>query len=730
MSDSHAPGVAPESRRSTARHGPAEVPSRHEPSAHRRADRLSEGVLLALAVFSPWALAGWPAWSVWTLNVGGYLLAGLLVAKGLIRWRTGYQPPRWTDGQPRWVGGALATLTTLVLLWSLVSALNACAVVEVATLQVMERGRFIPWLPHSFDAPSTWFHFWTALGLAGVFWAARDWITQLTRRERHVRREGGPAAGRPELAEAVWERRGPHYLPRRLRRLLWVLCVNGAVLALVGIAGTLRPSEFILGLFPHPTRQGGFFGPFWYRNNGAQYLNLLWPVGLALWHAEYLRAIESGRFLRRLTNSPVVVLVPCLLLMTAAPFVTTSRGGTLVSGLVMLACLPVLVVSAWRRGWQWGLPVALVPAGALIGLVVAWTPLTSRFLNEFRVLETGAAGGLRDFTLRCVFTLPPGIGRRPANLLGLSDSARVFAQSSNTVMLRLHGEGRVAVRLMLDAPDRVLELTGTNAALHRSGQLTEIIYTQAGTDAAVYVNGEPVKLASRAGKGGFLWPERFAARYAWAGRGDGADLMRGRIQTIAVLDRALTAEEVAALALRPAPSDEAEAPGADTGEAWARLDPRPLLNIRWGEFSPARWKAGGLGGRSIIYEDVRQMLERYPPWLGAGPGTFANLYKVHLGDPTATDAWYVHDDYLETRFTYGRLGAWLVYLLLAATVMPVLLPGGLRLPRYFTLCLLTGLGGALVHARFDFVFQTHALLFLAVLLCSVLSVTTLRKAGS
>ncbi len=686
--------------------------------------------MLGLAVFSPWALAGWPAWSVWTMNAGGYLLGGLLVAKGLIRRHTGYQPPRWTAGQPRWVGGMLATLTATVLLWSLVSALNARAEVEPAALRVVERERFIPWLPHSFDAPSTWFHFWTALGLAGVFWAARDWVTQLTRRERHVRREGVSAGGGPDPAEAVWERRGPHYLPRRPRRLLWVLCVNGAVLALVGVAGTLRPSETLLGLFPHPTRQDGFFGPFWYRNNGAQYLNLLWPMGLALWHAEYLRAIESGRFLRRLTNSPMVVLVPCLLLMTAAPFVTTSRGGTLVSGLVMLACLPVLVVSAWRRGWQWGLPVALVPAGALIGLIVAWTPLTHRFLNEFRVLETGAPAGLRDFTLRCVFTLPPGAGRRPVNLLGLSDSARVFAQSSNTVMLRLQGEGRVAVRLMLDAPDRVLELTGTNAALGRPGRTVEIIYTQRGTDAAVYVNGEPVKLASRAGKGGFLWPERFASRHAWAGRGDGADLIRGRIRTIAVLDRALSAEEVAALALRPAAAAGSDDPPADTSGAWARSDPRPLLNIRWGDFSPARWKAGGLGGRTSIYEEVRQMLGRYPTWLGAGPGTFANLYKVHLGDPAATDAWYAHNDYLETRFTYGRLGALLVYLLLGAAVVPVLLPGGLRLPRYFTLCLLMGLGGALVHARFDFVFQTHALLFLAVLLCSILSVSTLRNAGS
>lgn len=710
---------------------PATSPApRHEPAAHRQADRLSEWLLLGMAVFSPWALAGWPAWSVWTLNVGGYLLWGLLAVKAVIRRRTGYHPVRWNAGQPRWTVAALAVLTALVLLWNLVSALNARAGVDLQALRVVERPGFIPWLPHSFDAPSTWFHFWTALGLAGVFWGARDWLTQLTRRERHVHRGHDAPAADTEPAEALLERRGPHYLPRRLRRLLWVLCVNGALLALVGVAGTLRPSENILGIFPHPTRRGGFFGPFWYRNNGAQYLNLLWPVCLALWHAAYLRAVDSGNFLRRLTNSPALVLVPCLVFMTAGPFVTTSRGGTLISALVMLACLPVLVLSAWRRGWQWGLPVALVPAGALAGLVLAWAPLAERFLYETRVLATGANAGLREFTLRCVFTLPPNLRRGPVNLLGLSDSAAVFAQSSNTVMLRLLGEGRVGVRVLLDAPDRALELSGTNAALTHPNQPVEIIYTQAGSEAAVYVNGQPVKLASRAGRGGFVWPERFASRHAWAGRGDGADLIRGRIRAATVLPRALTPEEVAALAPAAGTRAAGEKAPSDTSDAWARLEPKPLLHVTWGDLSPTRLVAGGFGGRTPIYEDVRRMLAQYPGWFGAGPGTFANLYKVHVGDPQATDAWYAHNDFLETRFTYGRLGAALVYLLLAAAVLPVFLPGGLRPPRYFTFCLLVGLAGALLHARFDFVFQTHALLFLAVLLCSVLSVSTLRNAGT
>lgn len=661
------------------------------------------------------------------MNVGGYLLGALLAAKGLIRRRTGYRPLRWNATQPAWTGRLLAGLTALVLLWCLVSALNARATVDPVTLRLHERSDFVAWLPHSFDAPSTWFTFWTTLGLAGTFWAARDWLTQLTRRERHLLRQAreSTTASSASPTGEIPVCRGPHFLPQRLKRLLGVLCVNGALVALVGIAGTLRPSEYILGLFPHPTRQGGFFGPFWYRNNGAQYLNLLWPVCLALWHAVYLRAADSGHFLRRLSNSPALALVPCLGFMTAAPFVTTSRGGTLISLLVMAACLGVLLPGTWRHGWRWTLPLILVPAGAVGGLLLAWAPLAERFLNEFRVLATGAKAGFEAFTVRCVVTVPPDIGHRPVNLVVLSDSGRAYDLSTNFVMLRLQGTGRLAVRFRLDAPDRVLELTGTNAALAQAERAVELILVQEREQTRVYVDGAPVRLASRAGQGGFAWPERFASRYAWVGRGDGADIVRGRIRTVTILDRALTDEEVAAMA--------GAGPGASEGswnlfasDPWQRLTPAPLLNLQWGRLSPTRWIASGFGGRSSFYEDTRRMLAQYPAAFGSGPGTFANLYKVYLGDRNATDTWYVHNDHLETRLTFGWLGAVLVYLLGLAAVAPVLVPGGLRLPRYFTLCLLIALGGALLHARFDFVFQTHALLFLTVLLCSVLSVATLR----
>lgn len=679
-----------------------------------------------MVVFSPWALGGWPAWSVWTMNAAGYALWLLLIAKAGARRFGGYTPPCWGGKRPAWPGRVLAALTAALLLWSLVSAVNARAVVDLATLRLVERPGHIPWLPHSFDGNATWFHFWTCLGLAGVFWAARDWLTQLSAKERGRRPHAHSAIAAGHIGSAAGSRPAPHALPVRLERLLWVCCLNGAAVALAGIISVLDQPARVLWLADHPTRQAGFFGPFWYRNNGAQYLNLLWPVGLGLWHIHYLRAVNSGRPLHRLTTSPALVLLPCLALMMAGPFVATSRGGSLIAGAVLLACLPVLLASVWGRGWRVIAPLLLVPAGFGLGLAATWEPLANRLFREFRVFATGATAGLSEFTLRCAFIVPEPWGRRPVNVVGFSQSSQTFGDSSNTVLLRLLGEGVVGVRFAEPARERYWELRGTNLILTRPSRRVEVVLVQRHTNSTLYVDGAPVSLAGRLGKAGFTWPTRFAAQHLWIARGEGNPVIRRRIEAVTLLDRPLQAEEVKALCTTASAAVSAGR-GVESPDTWEQLDPRPLLSVRPNQLSPRLWGAAGFGGRTRYYEDTRRMLTRYPALWGAGPGTFASLYKVHLGDPRATDAWYVHDDYLETRFTYGWVGSVLVFLLLAAALVPAFCRGGLRLPWSLGACQLIGLGGCLVHAKFDFVFQTHPILFLAVLLCGVLSGSSLRR---
>src|SRR5436190_9740581 len=116
------------------------------PKAYRICDGVTEGVLYAMIVFGPWAFGTTEPWSIWTMNVGGYFLGLLLVAKWLIRWRSGYRPVRWGEAvnpearsregglqvegtsEPNRRGLetiALATLTVTVLAYCFISAVNA-----------------------------------------------------------------------------------------------------------------------------------------------------------------------------------------------------------------------------------------------------------------------------------------------------------------------------------------------------------------------------------------------------------------------------------------------------------------------------------------------------------------------------------------------------------------------------------------------------------------------------
>ena len=176
-------------------------------------------------------------WAIWTMTMTGWLLGLLLVGKWAIGWRTGYQPVRWDNVLPaanhgvsaripRGLTIVLAVLTVLILAYCLVSAWNARASYDPVR-RAFTYHECLRWLPHSYDRTSSWFVFAQLLGLAGFFWALRDWLLGLSSGER-----------RAVLGEAD-QPRPEGGLPVRVKRLLWVLCGQGAVLALVAILNRL-----------------------------------------------------------------------------------------------------------------------------------------------------------------------------------------------------------------------------------------------------------------------------------------------------------------------------------------------------------------------------------------------------------------------------------------------------------------------------------------------------------
>jgi hypothetical protein len=670
-----------------------------------------------MLVFSPWAFGSWPTWSIWAMNAGGYLLGLLWLAKIGIRRATGFEPTRWGGRSTAAIRFGLGGVTCLLLTWCLISAVNARAAVDLDLLELIEKQHSISWLPHSYDQPATWFTFWQYLGLAGVFWAMRDWVSLASPAERRLL---APDHRSTESGDAR------HRLPHRLRKLLWILSINGGAVALVGILSTIDNPTRLLWLLPMETRAGGFFGPFYYRNNGAAYVNLIWPLCLGLWLTYGLRAARRGGLLASIGRSVSAILPLCFGLMLAAPFISNSRGGSIITVLLLGSCLPVLFLSLRRQGALMLMAGLTVLIGGGLGVWLAWEPLSQRFFRDFFSYPTGVEEKLDQFTIRSTIRIPAVWGDEAASFAGLSDHPRVLWDTPGSSTLSLRRAGLFQARFVESDRTRVLTLSATHPHLAEAGRTVELIFTHRAGESSLHLNGEPLELQSTKSAAGFEWPEAPASKFLWVGRGAGGSMkFNERIEVVTFLDRSLPESQILALA------DSDPQPGSTfdfnpVGDPWSELDPKPRVSVRPYTLSPSQWTAAGLGGRGELHAQSREMLAHYPALLGAGPGTFARLFMVFRQTSDPTTDWFVHDDHLETRITFGLGGAALVYLGLLLCASAPLSRAGMGVPWYWLALALLGLAGALVHARFDWVFQTHALLFLGVVICAMLSAVSIR----
>jgi len=459
-----------------------------------------------MLVLSPWLFGTTQPPVITGMNAGGYLLWGLLAMKWGIKCCRSYQPATWTKASNRRLdvlGRFLLAVTVAVLACILVSAVNARAVWNPETQDFTYRN-FVVWLPHSYDQPRTWRVFTNYVALAGVFWATWDWLRGQTEAEERAGRS--QFVGDASVAAA---------LPARLRTLLWVLCVNGGVLALEAILQRQSGTVKLLWLMETHFNQQALsqFGPYAYRANGAQYLNLLWPVCLGFWWTLHRSAgFKHGKH---------HVLLLCGAIMAVGPFISTARGGAIVAaGMMVAACL---------------------------------------FL-----------GGLH-------FLFP-------------DRSRRASAPATTALLL------------------------------------------------AVFFGG--------------------AGLAAWQIGG-------------AVLEQRMT-----------------------------ELD-------------------AGMDNREQIYATARNVARDFH-WFGTGPGTLPAVFPLYRQSADEFTPVQLHNDWLETRITFGWIGLGLILLALLAVLLRWWIPGGIHGGRRLVgLCWLS-LAGALVQARYDFPFQIYSILMLALVLCAIL----------
>lgn len=683
------------------------------PHTYRLCDRFTEILLYGMIVFSPWAFGSTQPWAVWVMNIAGYALGILLAVKWGVCRLANYAPPRWGDaGNARWPVRLLAGLTVALLGWCLVSALNARATIDLNTIEFAYRESYINWLPHSYHAAGSWFEFWKYLGLACTFWALRDWLLGQTRRERlrEQRDQSEPADPFEDLPPEPGTR-----IPARLRRFLWFVCLNGTLLAAEGILQRLDGTSKLLWLVEplvNKTSEGQF-GPYAYRSNAAQYLNLIWPVCLGLWwtlRRESHRALPSTR---RLGGSPHLVLLPCAALVAAAPLLSMSRGGVLITAVTAPLAVLILYLAARRHRahWSWLVPIA---AGAVLAAVMAaaWPLVKPRLYGPRKVYPIRPGLALDQFTLRCAFRVPTDTSKIGWGLVtGLAgyEIGWYGIPPATAFMMRPSG-GFNLIFFGPDGASQELPLL-TNLLAQYRGEVIDITVTRESLP-RLFINGAPIPLpdpsrmppmATNAVAGSYLRVEPQSAFF------DGLPAV------VSAWDVALSATEIAAL------HDEFKQ--GNVSIAKDDRFTRPLVEVAHDEIRAPAFLLDQMSGRRETYATAEKMLKDFV-WLGSGPGTFGALYGPYRSSTRDYWTWWAHNDWLEFRITFGRIGLGLALLALATAMIAPLQTGGVPLPRALPATLWVGMAGCLAHARFDFPFQIHsvALMFLVLAcLCTIVS---------
>lgn len=337
--------------------------------AYEGLERSTEILIYLMVIFSPWVFGTTQSWSIWTMNISGYVLGGLLGAKLIIRHWLGYQPDRWRgEASAGYLTGVLAALTGAILVYTLIAAVNARAIYDYVRMDFNFRPH-ITWLPHSYDQAKTWQTFANYVAMAGFFWSLHDWLLGKTAREVRAYRQDRVLAGQS------------HSLPARLRRLLWVLSVSGALLAITAIAQRLDGGGKLLWLVQPRINKEAItqLGPYAYRANGAQYFNLLWPLALAFWWMLRRESRRERKSAAQWAKARQPVLLLAVLVMAVCPIVSSSRGGAAIAiaGLFVAA---VIIVSGLRQRHAGIRFVTILFFGGVLatGLYLGWDQLAER----------------------------------------------------------------------------------------------------------------------------------------------------------------------------------------------------------------------------------------------------------------------------------------------------------------------------------------------------------------
>ncbi|MEM7015261.1 MAG: O-antigen ligase family protein, partial [Verrucomicrobiota bacterium] len=144
-------------------------------------------------------------------------------------------------------------------------------------------------------------------------------------------------------------------------RLLTIVAVAGLLVASIGVFQKVSNAQALLWTSKVlPDYQQTFFAAFRYHANAAAFLNLCWPVSIAL--------LIRGEFDSRWTSLTRTVWINASVLTFAALFANTSKFGHLLA-IIGIVLVVLLIRKNLPYGWRWNNPVFLVILPIIIGVI-------------------------------------------------------------------------------------------------------------------------------------------------------------------------------------------------------------------------------------------------------------------------------------------------------------------------------------------------------------------------
>jgi hypothetical protein len=334
---------------------------------------------------------------------------------------------------------------------------------------------------------------------------------------------------------------------------------------------------------------------------------------------------------------------------------------------------------------------------------------------------------LTEATLHCRFTMPAAAPIETEGLVGLSGYNDRLYGVPGSLLVCLVRDGLV-VFFWGNSKDEYQRWVAPGFVQTNLGKTVDLTLS-IGSQCTVYLDGTAAHLIDTSSPQPPAWTNGVAAKQLWVGRaGPRVYLFSGRVLSASLYRQSLSEAEVRAV--RVAAASEGAGAGAGVGPAPDRPPALPVLDLQLPAEPPRKLTLldrDNWSGRAQIYDNARQMAQDFR-WLGAGPGAFGILYNLYRADPRQPWAWYLHDDWLEFRVTFGLVGFSLLLAGLGACLARWFVPGGLPANGLLAALLWLALGGCLFHAKFDFPFQIYSVAFTFLLLLCIASLISRRPA--